>query len=385
MMYRLCILTSHFYPVKSSCSNLFKDLIKSLLKENFEITIFTISGTKDTIKEINTKKIKYIGIANPYLKSSNKYARAFGDIISILKLRSYYDKKKIIKFDQVIVYSPSIFWSILLFKLKKKITSIKLGDLYPKWLVDHKIINKFSFNYLILKFFELFLYYQADKIYVQTKKDINYILKFKKIFKFEEDVIYNWINTDVLPKKINKNKVTKYIRFLFVGVVGEAQDYSLLFRLIKYCYAQNYKFTFYFVGSGTKINTLKEMTKNYKNVFYYNEKSIFKLDQIIQKCDVCVSTLTKNFFSENFPGKILRYMINNKPLLVHSPNNFFLKNLIDDNSLGLYSSEEEILYKNVDFIFSNFNDFQNKGKNGLKVIDENFSSEKVKKKLFNKY
>lgn len=78
-------------------------------------------------------------------------------------------------------------------------------------------------------------------------------------------------------------------------------------------------------------------------------------------------------------------MINNKPLLVHSPNNFFLKNLIDDNSLGLYSSEEEILYKNVDFIFSNFNSFQNKGKNGLKIIDENFSSEKVKKKLFNKY
>ena len=82
----------------------------------------------------------------------------------------------------MIVYSPSIFWSILLFKLKKKITSIKLGDLYPKWLVDHKIINKFSFNYLILKFFELFLYYQADKIYVQTKKDINYISKFKKNF-----------------------------------------------------------------------------------------------------------------------------------------------------------------------------------------------------------
>ena len=28
-MYHLCILTSHFYPVKSSCASLFKDLIKS--------------------------------------------------------------------------------------------------------------------------------------------------------------------------------------------------------------------------------------------------------------------------------------------------------------------------------------------------------------------
>ena len=49
-MYNLCILTSHFYPIKSSCSDLFRDLIKTLLKEDFNITIITISGTKTKIK-----------------------------------------------------------------------------------------------------------------------------------------------------------------------------------------------------------------------------------------------------------------------------------------------------------------------------------------------
>ena len=66
-----------------------------------------------------------------------------------------------------------------------------------------------------------------------------------------------------------------------------------------------------------------------------------KLNLIIQKCDVCLSTLSKDFKSDNFPGKILRYMINNKPILVHSPKNEFLQNLIEKNSLGLYSSEEK--------------------------------------------
>ena len=92
-MYNLCILTSHFYPIKSSCSSLFKDLIKSLLKnDNIKITIITISGTKEKIKTINTRKITYVGIKNLHLQSSKKYSRAIGDITAILKLRNFYKK-----------------------------------------------------------------------------------------------------------------------------------------------------------------------------------------------------------------------------------------------------------------------------------------------------
>ena len=120
-MYHLCILTSHFYPVKSSCSSLFKDLTRSLLNHDFKITIITISGTKNKIKVIKTKKITYIGINNKNLKSSKNYNRAFGDIFSIFKLMKFCKKKNDIKYDQVLVYTPSIFWSLLLLRLKKKL------------------------------------------------------------------------------------------------------------------------------------------------------------------------------------------------------------------------------------------------------------------------
>ena len=124
------------------------------------------------------------------------------------------------------------------------------------------------------------------------------------------------------------------------------------------------------------------MTLSHKNVFFYNEKNINKLDQIIQKCDICMSTLTNNFFSENFPGKILRYMVNNKPMLVHSPNNNFLKELINNHSLGLFSSEEADLYKNIDYIFSNFESFQKKGSYGLNIVKKYYSCENAKEKFF---
>ena len=87
----------------------------------------TISGTRDKIKVINTKKLTYIGIKNNKLKSSKNYQRAIGDIISILKIRFFYKKKNFKTFDQVLVYSPSIFWSILLSKLKKKKNFNKIG------------------------------------------------------------------------------------------------------------------------------------------------------------------------------------------------------------------------------------------------------------------
>ena len=75
-------------------------------------------------------------------------------------------------------------------------------------------------------------------------------------------------------------------------------------------------------------------------------------------------------------------MINNKPILVHSPNNFFLKSLIEKHSLGLFSSDENQLFKNISQIFSDFSSFQTKGKNGLSVAKNNFSCEVAKKILF---
>jgi glycosyltransferase involved in cell wall biosynthesis len=382
-MYHLCILTPHFYPVKSSCSSLFKDLIKSLLDENYKITVMSLSGINNKVRQINTKKITYISIKNPYLQSNQNYLRALGDILAIAKLRKFYDKKNFTKFDQVLVYTPSIFWAIILFKLKKKLVNIKLGDLYPKWLADHKIIRKFSISFLILKFFELLIYSQANNIFVQTEKDLDYLKKYKKFFNFNTGVIYNWINTKQLKNDKVENKKREYKRFLFLGVVGLAQDYKLLSRMIEYCNNKKYKCTFYFIGSGTKKTDLEKLTSHFKSVFFFSEMQISKIDKIIKRCDVCISTLSKNFYSENFPGRILRYMANNKAMLVHSPNNNFLKNLIEGHSLGLYSSDEEKFYKNIDFIFTNFESFQKKGINGLEITRDKFSCENAKKILFN--
>jgi hypothetical protein len=121
-----------------------------------------------------------------------------------------------------------------------------------------------------LKFFELLLYSQTNKIYAQTKKDLKYLSGYKKLFNFNCEIIYNWIDTNFLVKK-NNIKKRKYIRFLFLGVVGIAQDYKLLFKIIEYCHNSSFKCTFFFIGSGTRKAELMSLTRQYKNVFFFQK------------------------------------------------------------------------------------------------------------------
>src|SRR6056300_932204 len=111
-MKHFCIISSHLYPIKSSTSSLYRDLIKYLLKFDIKITIITFSGINYKVKLFKTKKIQYICVKNKHLHSTNNFKRVYGDITSILKIFFFYKKKNFSTFDQLLVNSPSIFWSI---------------------------------------------------------------------------------------------------------------------------------------------------------------------------------------------------------------------------------------------------------------------------------
>lgn len=377
-MKKICILSSHFFPIKSSSYSLIRDLVKKLLSLKYQITLVTLSGSNTGYREINLKNFNYFRETAKEIKSTNNYRRAISEIFSILKLLFKIKKEKY--YDYLLVYSPSIFWAFLIPFLKKRNTFLILRDLYPKWLVDNKILKKYNISYYFLKFVENLLYRQCDKIFVQTRKDLKYLKKFKnnktKLFTLE-----NWV-TEKKYNENNKLKQKKYIRFLFIGVIGIAQDYNKLLEMIEYCEYKNYNTFFYFVGSGSKKKELILKTKKFKNVFFFNSQDQNKLDKIILKCHICLSTLNNKFKSDNFPGKILRYMLFNKPILVHAPGNDYLNKLIKNNKLGLFSSTDDQLRKNLDIIFCEKNFLNKYGNNGVALIKDKFSTINAIKKLF---
>lgn len=90
---------------------------------------------------------------------------------------------------------------------------------------------------------------------------------------------------------------------MFLGVIGLAQDYKLLNKMIEYCNNKKSKCFFYFIGSGTKKNDLMKLTSHFKNVFFFPEMQISKINKVIKKCDVCISTLSKKFLFRKFSRK----------------------------------------------------------------------------------
>ena len=376
-MKNVCILSNHYFPIKSSCSSLIRDLIKSLLKRKIKVTLITLSGYSKKIKKIKFHNFTYVGIKTNYIRSPNNYLKAINEIFSILKLRFYFKNNVKEFYDDVIVYSPTIFWSLTLPVIKKKNVSIILRDLTPKWLLDHKIIKKFSLNFIILKLFELYLYKQSNNVYVQTPKDLNYIKSYSIKYNFKTSVLYNWIELEKSVNKIYSRPINSRLRFIFTGVIGIAQDYKILSNIIEFFISKNIKSTFIFIGEGSKKKSLKKLVSSYKFVFFLNEMKINKLENWIKKSDICLCTLDKKYDSDNFPGKILRYMKFNKTILVHAPNNDFLKDLIENNNLGLYSSNKSELYCNLEKLINDKKIIEKLGSSGYQVLEKNFSTKNI--------
>lgn len=376
-MKNVCILSNHYFPIRSSCSTLIHDLIKSLLKKKIKVTLITLSGYSKKIKKFQFKNFTYISIKSKYIRSSNNYLKAIDEVYSILKLRLYFKKHFKENFDDVLVYSPTNFWALFLPIFKKKKISIILRDLTPKWLLDHKIISKLSLSFIILKFFEIYLYKQSKNVFVQTPKDLNYIQFYSRKYNFNTSVVYNWINLDnsIDEKFIRKNNAR--LRFIFTGVIGIAQNYKVLVDIVNFFKKKNIKSTFVFIGGGSKKESLKNNLKHHNNVLFLNEMKLNKMESLIQKFDICLCTLDDRYDSDNFPGKILRYMKFNKTILAHTPNNTFLKQLIEKNNLGFYSSNQYELYENLDKIINNLKIVQKLGSNGYQILKKKFSTKNI--------
>lgn len=374
-MKKICIFSNHFYPVKSSCSTLIKDLIKSLLKENYSVNLITISGIKNKLRIIKKKNFSYYGYKSPYFKSDQKYLRAFGEIFSISYLR-FILNNEIKNADYYFVYSPTIFWSILTPILDKKKISIILRDIYPKWLIDNNLLKKKSISYSVLKYFEMKLYKNSNRILIQTPKDFDYFKSLNK--NYHIGVLYNWIDTFNKKLICHKRKNKKYIRFIYTGIIGDAQNYKILFNLISYCNLRDYKALFIIIGSGSKLSELKKLIdlNKFKNIKFINEIKLIELDKYIQKSDICLCTLNEEFKSDNFPGKILRYMLYNKPILTYAPGNAFLKNLMHSNKIGLFANDISELNQHIYKIFNDKYFFETYGKQSYEVLKQNYSVEK---------
>ena len=171
---RYLIISDCFYPENKSISRHIYDLLKEISNQNDHAVLFFPKNKKiKNNKNLNIKNIKYIPIELNEIKNNNFIARGFKELILPFKFLSILKKEKL-KIDKIIVFSPSIFFGLIL-KYLKKIYKCKIllivRDIFPDWYIQKnnwQILNPLIW---IAKIITKIQYENADIIAAQSKYD----------------------------------------------------------------------------------------------------------------------------------------------------------------------------------------------------------------------
>lgn len=355
---RYLIISDCFYPENKSISRHIYDLLKEISNQNdHAVLIFPKNKKIKNDKNLNIKNIKYIPIEIKGIKSKNFLIRGLKELILPFKFLFLLRKKKI-KIDKIIVFSPSIFFGLIFHNLKiiyKCKILLIIRDIFPDWYIQKnrwQILNPLIW---IAKMISKIQYKNTDIIATQSKYD----QKILKIYNAKKKIIiiYNWLTKKFIKRKIKKDKICK---FVFAGTIGPAQNWERIIKAINILHNKNLIFKIYFIGNGTKLEFLKFRLKeliNREKVYFADTINEDKFTKYISRFNVGIISLDQKILFNNFPGKFYSYLESNLPILADINPSQEISEIIKKNKLGLISdpkNEYDLVEKMEKFIKKDF-------------------------------
>lgn len=355
---RYLIISDCFYPENKSISRHIYDLLKEISNQNdHAVLIFPKNKKIKNDKNLNIKNIKYIPIEIKGIKSKNFLIRGLKELILPFKFLFLLRKKKI-KIDKIIVFSPSIFFGLIFHNLKiiyKCKILLIIRDIFPDWYIQKnrwQILNPLIW---IAKMISKIQYKNTDIIATQSKYDQKILKIFNK--KKKIIIIYNWLTKKFIKRKIKKDKICK---FVFAGTIGPAQNWERIIKAINILHNKNLIFQIYFIGNGTKLEFLKFRLKeliNREKVYFADTINEDKFTKYISRFNVGIISLDQKILFNNFPGKFYSYLESNLPILADINPSQEISEIIKKNKLGLISdpkNEYDLVEKMEKFIKKDF-------------------------------
>ncbi|EMO43081.1 glycosyltransferase, group 1 family protein [Leptospira noguchii serovar Autumnalis str. ZUN142] len=356
---KICIIVDDYLPKSTKvAAKMMHELAVKLKEKGNEITVIT-PGTdlKQNYKKDILDGVSILQFSSGRIKNVSKLKRLINEFI--LSRRAWkYLKKYFIQnhHDLIIYYSPSIFWGNLVFRLKNlwKVPSyLILRDFFPQWIIDNGMIREKSLIAFFLKYYEKLNYKAADQIGIQSPANIewfsNKFPEFKNI-----ELLYNWAtDSPVLNKNYfyrKKLNLEGKIVFFYGGNIGKAQDMMNIVRLAEKMKTHT-DVVFLLVGAGDEVELVKMSIQDLElnNMILLDPVSQEEFKLMLAEFDIGLFTLHFGHKTHNFPGKILGYMVQEKPILgAINPGND-LKNILEDSKSGLVTiaGDVEKLYKNA--------------------------------------
>ncbi|WP_078129382.1 glycosyltransferase family 4 protein [Leptospira alexanderi] len=356
---RICIIVDDYLPSSTKvAAKMMHELAVKFKEKGHEITVVTPGVDLDeSYKRKSLDGVSILQFASGRIKNVSKITRLINELM--LSKRAWrYLKKYFIqnRHDLIIYYSPSIFWGSLVFRLKKlwRVPSyLILRDFFPQWVIDNGIIREKSLMACFFRYYEKLNYKTANWIGIQSPANMEWFSK--KFPEFENTrLLYNWATDSPVLNKENfyrkKLNLEEKVVFFYGGNIGKAQDMMNLVRLADKMKSRT-DVAFLLVGTGDEVGIVRKSIQDLKlnNMILLDSVPQEEFKIMLAEFDIGLFTLHFNHKTHNFPGKILGYMVQGKPILgVVNPGND-LKKILEDSQSGLITiaGDDEGLYKNA--------------------------------------
>jgi glycosyltransferase involved in cell wall biosynthesis len=382
---RIQILTQCYLPMTISGAKLIYDLATEMSRLGHEVFVVTPDDSLKRGIEISREdEVIVVRVKTRNIRHSNRIVRAIREIGLSRTIwnsaRHFFETHPC---DLVVYYSPTIFWSSLVNKLKalNRCGSYQiLRDLFPQWAVDTGVIKPYGPIYWYFKRQETRLYGLSDVIGVQSPANLEYFSISPKRRRFKVEVLFNWASNVPRPKARGgwrgKLGLQDKVVFVYGGMLGVAQDAANLVRLAANLRDEKHVF-FLLVGEGSEAGKVaREIDqRGLANIMVHPSVSQDDYLDILDECDVGLITLSRDLNTHNFPGKMLSYMQIGKPMLASINPGNDLGAILEGHEAGFVCNNgEDDLFSEYALRLANDPELrQRMGQNSLRLLGEKFN------------
>ena len=342
---KICLIIDDYLPTSIKVgAKMMHELAMEFIARGYCVTVVTPAPELSTrFKLLELDGVTVCRFRSGEIKNVSKVKRAINETLlsyhAWQALKPYFQQHP---HDLIIYYSPTIFWGRLVSRLKKlwgANSYLILRDFFPQWVIDNGLLSANSPITGYFRFFEALSYRAADTIGIQSPKNLAWFSVTSSV-KRPLDLLYNWAANEPVPTGNSHYRkalgLEDKVVYFYGGNIGHAQDMMNILRLAIAMQPEP-DAHFVLVGAGDEVELVRDaiVRHDLQNMTLLPSVSQNEFKNMLAEFDIGLFSLHHDHTTHNFPGKLLGYMVQEKPILgsVNPEND--LKDVLEKAEAGL--------------------------------------------------